>query len=234
MVEVLHAKRRLTMDYGYYERFQCFRYSQSTTNMPHGFGPVRVFNQYTLVPGAQIDEEFFEYRKLWLINKHGCLLFQTDNHAVNALAGECIELEAPGPQPATLANPSPFEPLELIELQMDGVWNTRDGLPRCRPLFQAQRPDHTFFWTDLGDRPEPSLLGVSAVAVGQEVTLALEPGRAAMVHLLRGHVHLNQQPLNSGDTAFGAPGETLFFDGSQEALVLVVQVSGDPHSLETP
>ena len=59
----------------------------------------------------------------------------------------------------------------------------------------------------------------------EQATLALQPGRKAYVHLIRGALNVNGQALQGGDAALLSDEATLALDAGQDAEVLVFDLA---------
>ena len=59
----------------------------------------------------------------------------------------------------------------------------------------------------------------------ESATLALQPGRKAYVHLVRGTLDVNGQALNEGDAAMLADENTIVLSGGKDAEVLVFDLA---------
>jgi redox-sensitive bicupin YhaK (pirin superfamily) len=190
-----------------------------------GFGPLRVFSEVTLAPGAGLPPQRYANMELLTYVLSGALALGTgDADAVNAGelswdgAGHGIELQ--------LRNASAERPVRFLQawLQPDRL-NARPDHARLA-VDVAQRRAR---WTTLAspDGGEGSLamhhqqawLRGALLAADESVGLALDPGRRYWLHVVQGGLRVDGRALAAGD-ALGIAEETgmLRIIGASEAI----------------
>ena len=109
-------------------------------------------------------------------------------------------------EPAQRGTPASYEQQPLTEDEMRGHWHL------------VASPDGDQGSTTIG---QDARLWAGLIGPGEQLDYALERGRLAYVHLVRGRLSLNGQAMATGDGAKIADESTLQFAAGEEAEILL-------------
>jgi quercetin 2,3-dioxygenase len=170
-----------------------------------GFGPLRVFNEVTLAPGAVLPTQRYANMELLTYVLSGVLSHGTDD-AESMRAGDVSWIGAGHGIELQLRNPSAGEPVRFLQawIQPDRL-NASPGYAR---LAVDPTPPRTR-WATLAspDGIEGSLamhhqqawLRGVLLAADDSVEIALDPARKYWLHVAQGAVRIDGRALAAGD-----------------------------------
>jgi len=196
-----------------------------------GFGPLRVFNEVTLGPGATLPVQRYANMELLTYVLSGALAHAA-NDAQSVTAGELLWVGAGHGIELQLRNASADEPVRFLQawIQPDRL-NAQPG--HARLVVDAMQRQPRWAMLACPDGSDGSLamhhgqawVAAALLAADDAIELALAPARRYWLHVARGEVRVDGRALAAGDalgiveeagririTAVGASGDLLLFD----------------------
>lgn len=230
------ASQRGLSQFGMVDRRNVFAYANDIQNRPKGFGRLRVLNEYTIAPGGVLNEAYTDV-KIVIIVLEGCLVGK--GHSIlpiNLTPGQA-RLLLPGElENLSIQNPSPFESLRFIELWFESDLRSEQHAPNDAVIdikaFTAPKQG----WEAVigGGSPFPGAPEFTSKVfyTRMHATEALEytttEDHMAWLYVIGGHVHLNDQSMNDGDSFALPPGQKMTLNDGHGTCLLLVDTLHDP------
>lgn len=223
------ASQRGEMHLGAVERYSVFNFARTGESLAQSLGSLRVLNQYHLLPGAKLDQQWFDPFGLGVLVIQGCYTHQTcAGKAINVVAGQGLMLWTDGEIELEVVNPSPYEELVFLQLWFDVPSDSaiRESGEQVFPLYSDTRNTWQtipLFQSSAAQSKFDIQLRMQQVATGHTFKQSLDDQTTAWLYLVDGHLHVNDQPLSDGDSFTLSQGENFQVDGSQGALLLLIE-----------
>jgi len=210
MINIIPSKDRYHADHGWLDTHWHFSFSDYYDPNNMNWGPLRVFNDDIVKGGGGFD--FHPHKDMEIVSyivsgqlEHRDRL---GNRHVNR-AGEVQVMSAGKGIVHAEANPSPTEPMRLIQLwilpRTKGIaprWEQKayTADDRHNRLFPVVSPDNEKIDGTLTIDQDAAIY-VSKLDAGKTLTHVSKPGRHAYFFVIDGEVELNGKKLNAGDQA---------------------------------
>lgn len=210
MINIIPSKERYHADHGWLDTHWHFSFSDYYDPNNMNWGPLRVFNDDIIQGGGGFD--FHPHRDMEIVSYiiDGALEHRDrlGNRHVNR-AGEVQVMSAGKGIVHAEANPSPTEPMRLIQLwilprtkNLPPRWEQKafTDQDRHNRLLPVVSPDNAKIDGSLTIDQDAAIY-VSKLDAGKTLAHDSRPGRHAYFFVIGGEVELNGQKLNAGDQA---------------------------------
>lgn len=233
MIQIIPSEQRYHADHGWLDTRWHFSFGDYYDPKNLHWSALRVFNDDVVKGGGGFD--FHPHRDMEIVSYivDGALEHRDrlGNRHVNR-AGEVQVMSAGKGIVHAEANPSPTEPMRLIQLWL--LPRTNGGNPRWaqKPFTKADSHNRLLAVVSPDDAPvdgsltvaQDATIYVSTLDAGKEVTHTSNPGRHAYLFVIAGEVDVNGQSLKNGDQARIADETTLKITAAANAEVMLLDL----------
>jgi quercetin 2,3-dioxygenase len=228
MIALRPAKERGHADHGWLDTWHTFSFADYHDPRFMGFRALRVINEDFVAPGRGFPTHGHRDMEIITYVLEGALEHRDSLGTGSVIRpGEVQRMSAGTGVRHSEANPSPAEPLHLLQIWIE------PARPGIAPGYEQKA------FTDADKRGRLRLVAspdgaegsvtihqdarvyASVLGPGQSVVHSLAPGRYAWLHVARGGLTLNGQRLAQGDGAAVASEPTLTLVGDTEAEALL-------------
>ena len=231
MIQIRKSNERGHADHGWLDSYHTFSFADYYDPQWMGFGSLRVINDDLVMPGMGFG--MHPHRDMEIITY---ILSGQLEHKDSMGNGRIIR---PGDVQYMAAgtgvrhsefNPSREEPVRLLQIWIQP--DTKGVTPRYAEKSFATATTGTLHLAASKSGHDGSIaihqdadLWLAKLSGGQNVKHELAPGRSAWVHVAEGSVHLNGQPLASGDAAAVTHENALELSTDTSAQVLIFDLN---------
>ena len=233
MINIIPSEERYHADHGWLDTRWHFSFADYHDENNMNWGPLRVFNDDVVKGGGGFD--FHPHRDMEIVSYivDGALEHRDrlGNRHVNK-AGEVQVMSAGKGIVHAESNPSPTEPMRLIQLWI--IPRTRGLPPRWeqKAFTKADRTNRLLAVVSPDDAKvdgsltidQDARIYVSSLVSGKAVTHASGPGRHAYFFVIDGEVELNGQVLKAGDQARVADETSLTIKAAKDSELILLDL----------
>jgi redox-sensitive bicupin YhaK (pirin superfamily) len=233
MINIIPSENRYRADHGWLDTRLHFSFADYYDESNMNWSALRVFNDDLVKGGGGFD--FHPHRDMEIVSYivDGALEHRDrlGNRHVNR-AGEVQVMSAGRGIVHAEANPSPTEPMRLLQLWL--LPRHRGLEPRWaqRPYTREDRHNRLFPVVSATDAPvdgtltidQDATIYVSSLDAGKELTHESQPGRQAYFFVIDGEVELNGRPLKQGDQARIADETRLSIKATKDAELMLLDL----------
>lgn len=232
MITIRKAKERGHADHGWLDTYHTFSFADYWDPRHMGWGPLRVINEDRVAPGTGFPTHAHRDMEIITYVLEGALEHRDSLGTGSVIRpGEVQRMSAGTGVRHSEFNASKTEPVHFLQ-----IWIVPDARG-LKPAYGQQAFDRdaarrSFVLLASKDGRDGSIqvhqdvdLWVTRVGAGERRELPLRPGRHAWVHVARGSVSVNGEPLGAGDGASISAEEKLALLGAGEAEVLVFDLA---------
>ncbi len=228
MLHLRHATARGLAEHGWLQSRHTFSFAGYHDPAHMGFGPLRVINEDRVQPGKGFGTHPHRDMEIITYVLEGTLEHKDSmGNGSRIRAGDVQHMSAGSGVTHSEFNGSKTDPVHFLQIWIQP--STKGGKPRYgqQHFPRAQRLDQLRVVASEDGRDGSIILGQDAVMMAAilsgERTLehVIAPGRRAWIHVVRGSVTLEGNPLHAGDAAgVDHPGAVLLTsEGESEVLV---------------
>jgi quercetin 2,3-dioxygenase len=233
MITIIPSEKRYHADHGWLDTRWHFSFSDYYDESNMNWSALRVFNDDIVKGGGGFD--FHPHRDMEIVSYivDGALEHRDrlGNRHVNR-AGEVQVMSAGRGIVHAEANPSPTEPMRLLQLWL--LPRHRGLEPRWaqRPYTREDRHNRLLPVVSPTDAPldgaltidQDATIYVSSLDAGKELTHESRPGRHAYFFVINGQAELNGRPLKHGDQARIADETRLSIKATTDAELMLLDL----------
>lgn len=233
MINIIPSEQRYHADHGWLDTRWHFSFSDYYDESNMNWSALRVFNDDIVKGGGGFD--FHPHRDMEIVSYivDGALEHRDrlGNRHVNR-AGEVQVMSAGRGIVHAEANPSPTEPMRLLQLWL--LPRHRGLEPRWeqRPYTREDRHNRLFPVVSPTDAPvdgaltidQDATIYVSSLDAGKELVYESKPGRHAYFFVINGEAELNGRPLKQGDQARIADETRLSVKATKDAELMLLDL----------
>ncbi|WP_294636646.1 pirin family protein [uncultured Aquabacterium sp.] len=232
MLTLRRSDERGYADHGWLQSFHSFSFADYYDPAFMGFGPLRVINDDVIAPGRGFGMHGHRDMEIVTYVLSGALAHQDSlGNGATILPGDVQRMSAGKGILHSEFNHEAAQPTHLLQ-----IW--------IQPTERGIRPGYEQKHFDAADKrgrlrlvasPDGREGSVSMTADAllyaglfdgdESASLTLDPRRKAYVHVARGEVSVNGQPLKAGDAAMLEGEAAVTLDGGHEAEVLVFDLA---------
>jgi len=231
-LELRRAEERGRTDWGWLDSRHTFSFGEYYDPAHMGFGALRVINDDRVTPGAGFGTHGHQDMEILSYVLEGALAHKDSSGGGGVIRpGEIQFMRAGTGISHSEYNDSKVEPVHFLQIWI--VPDQRGLRPAyAQQTFDAAAAARGFVLLASRDGREGSIsvhqdvdLWVARLAPGDRRRLELEPGRNAWIHVARGSVSVNGQPLREGDGAAARGQGALEVEGRDASEVLVFDLA---------
>ena len=244
MLTLRPSRERGYADHGWLQSYHSFSFAGYQDPAQMGVGNLRVINDDVIAPGKGFGTHAHRDMEILTYVLSGELAHRDSmGHVERIVAGEVQRMSAGTGVQHSEFNPSPSVPTHLLQIWVHP--HTLGIAPSyAQKTFTDEEKRGTLCLLASPDGAADSLVWHADARLyaglfdgDAHATLALAPGRATYVHVVRGQMQINGQTLKAGDAATLTPAlatptsaqspadQALLLSGGQHAEVLVFDLS---------
>jgi hypothetical protein len=236
MTEIRRAGDRGYADHGWLRSFHSFSFADYFDPSHVEFGPLRVINEDRVVPGAGFGTHGHRDMEIVSYVLDGALAHKDSTGTSSVIRpGDVQRMSAGRGVQHSEFNASQSEPVHFLQIWIQP--DVRGIAPEYEQKhFAAEEKRGRLRLVASADGAEGSVRihQDARVYAGlfdgvEQATLAIAPGRRVYVHVARGSVTANGEPLAAGDALKLEQVAALTVSGATGAEVLVFDLPGAPH-----